>query len=235
VQSSLAVIEICTYALHALAENLLPNESVVLTPKIPASKPGIAMPCLQDRFVLAACAFAENGEGGEALTLKGFHHHRSFLPMMCRPARPYMGKNILVWTNLMTGPADSFGLLVLHRAFPSLPDTACHIVSDFIKNENVLFMFQRGDRMFHVDHEHIGDFDFSMLIIPTNSWDMIGEIHDDLLAVGIPYTAARMNQFVNDLLIIMVRRFGCNVLVKTCYTRGAGSPRCILAIAPEEY
>ena len=140
-----------------------------------------------------------------------------------------MGTNILVWTSLMTGPADTFGLRVLHRAFPSLPDTACHIVSDFIKNDNVLFMFQRGDRMFHVDDERIGDFDFSMLVVPTNSWDMMAEIHDDLLAVGIPYTVARMNQFVNDLLIIMVERFGCNPVVRL----GRHETGFSLTIAPE--
>ena len=187
------------------------------------------MPCLRDRFVLVASAFAENGNV-EALKLKGFHHHRSFLPMMCRPARPHMGTNILVWTSLMTGPADTFGLRVLHRAFPSLPDTACQIVSDFIKNDNVLFMLQCSDRMFHVDDERIGDFKFSMLIVPTNSWGMMREIHDDLLVVGIPYTVARMNQFVTDMLMIMVGRFGFDAVVKV-YGR---PPSCVLVIAPEE-
>ena len=140
-----------------------------------------------------------------------------------------MRTKILVWTSLMTGPRDSFGLCVLRRAFPSLPATASEIVSDFIRND-VLLMMQCGHNTFHVDDERIGDFKFSMLIVPTNSSGMMREIHDDLLAVGIPYTVARMNQFVTDMLMIMVGRFGFDAVVKV-YGR---PPSCVLVIAPEE-
>jgi len=140
-----------------------------------------------------------------------------------------MGTDVLVWTSLVTGPADRFGLLVLQRAFP-VPVAALEIVSNFIKNDNVLFMMQRGHRMFHVDDERIGDFEFSMLVVPTNSWDMMGEIHDNLLAVGIPYTVARMNQFVTDMLIIMVARFGFNAVVEVY----GWPPGYALVIAPKE-
>jgi hypothetical protein len=159
-----------------------------------------------------------------------FQHHHSFLPMICRPARPSMRTKILVWTSLMTGPQDRFGLRVLRQAFPAIPDTACEIVSDFIKDDNVLFMRQCGHRFFHVDVERIGNFEFSTLIIPTNSWDMMAEIHDDLLAVGIPSTVARMSQFAVDVLMIMEDRFGCHAVVKVY----GWSPDCVLVIAPEE-
>ena len=90
-------------------------------------------------------------------------------------------------------------------------------------------MLQCGHREFHVDSERIGKGNFNLLIVLTNSWDMMAEIHDDLLAVGIPYTVARMNQFVNDLLIIMVERFGCNPVVRL----GRHETGFSLTIAPE--
>ena len=130
----------------------------------------------------------------------------------------------------MTGPRDSFGLRVLQKAFPTIPDTAHELVSKFISNDNVLFMRQCGRRFFHVDDERIGDFSFSTLVVPTNSWDMMAQIHDDLLAVGIPYTVQRMSQFADDVLTIIENRFGCRPVVKL-YGR---PPHCVLVIAPEE-
>ena len=141
-----------------------------------------------------------------------------------------MRMGILVWTNLMTGPRDSFGLHILRQAFVTIPDVAFEIVSNFIKDDNILFMRQYGHRFFRVEDERIGDFEFSMLMVPTISWDMMAEIHDDLLAVGIPSTVARMSQFAVDVLMIMEDRFGCHAVVKVY----GWSPDCVLVIAPEE-
>jgi hypothetical protein len=138
--------------------------------------------------------------------------------------------NILVWTSLMTGPRDSFGLHILRQAFATIPDVAFEIISNFIKNDNILFMRQCGLRFFRVDDERIGDFEFSMLMVPTNSWDMMAKFHGLLLAEGIPRTVARMSQFASNVLMLMEDRFGFHAVVKV-YGR---PPNCVLVIAPEE-
>jgi putative lipoic acid-binding regulatory protein len=190
------------------------------------------MPSLCNERVLGECLFAMYGKASQALIGKDLQHHHSFLPMVCRPARPRpnMRTNILVWTSLMTGPRDSFGLSILGQAFPTIPDTVFEIISNFMKDDNVLFMRQCGVRRFRVDDERIGNFEFATLIVPTTSREMMAEIHDDLLAVGIPCTAARMSQFTTDLLMIIGDRFGFRTVVKIY----GWPPDCVLVIAPEE-
>ena len=141
-----------------------------------------------------------------------------------------MKPNILVWTSLVTGPRDSFGLHILRQAFVTIPDVAFEIVSNFIKDDNILFMRQYGHHSFRLEDELFGNFEFSMLMVPTNSWDMMAEIHNSLIAVGIPCAVERMNQFVSDVVMIMQSRFGFHAVVRI-YGR---PPYCVLIIAPEE-
>jgi hypothetical protein len=171
-----------------------------------------------------------------AVTPQQFPVSDSFLPMIVQPSGPTLKTRIMIWTSLVVGPRTKFDLLVLKRKFPSIPYEIFDRVGDFIKDDNVLILTVRkkisdrvGQLAFHINDPLIGSFNFAALVIPTNSWLMMNDIYNDLLAVGAPYNRDRMNQFVMDVMEIMNARncIPCLHLV--------GNPRRrVLVIAPEK-
>ena len=172
-----------------------------------------------------------------AVTPQHFPVSGSFLAMIAQPYGPTLKTRIMIWTSLVVGPPTKFNLLVLKRRFTSISCEIFDRVCDFLKDDNVLILTVQkrvsdpdpiGRLAFSVNDPLVGSLNFSVLMIPTNSWLMMNDIYNDLLAVGAPYNRERMDQFVVDVMEIMRARscIPCVYLV--------GNPRRrVLVIAPE--